>query len=524
MNEPASSPANLLQRFAPAWADVALVFLVFAYFGAWPVPDTNEAHYLAKAKHYWQPQWIADDLFLSSANSHIGFYATFGYATQLFSLPTAAWVCRIACWLLLAIGWRRLSFSLLPRYGMAAASAACVVVLNEKFHLAGEWFVGGAEAKVPAYALVFFGLADIFQARWNRGLAVLGAAAAMHVLVGGWSLVAVGLVWLTDRARPSLWTLLPGLISAGLFAFIGVVPGLRLNAGLDPELVATGNQIYVFQRISHHLWAPEFVAKFGLRHAALYAVYAATCFAIAPDDARRRLRWFVAAAAIFSSIGLIVSYASPEPSRWAAAILKYYWFRLSDVAVAMGVTFELAALSSRQDSATFVKKLAVATMFLLIGWGAVSVWQARAVRDGVPRGERIDDAATYANWRDACEWIRDNTPRDANVLAPRAFLTFKWFSERAEYGNWKDVPQDAMYLLFWKAALDELYGTEGEYGGWINYVPRNRVLAVCHRYHVTHIVAFREPQLDLPVLYRNNSFAVYRVEFPVSGPQQDAAR
>ena len=190
----------------------------------------------------------------------------------------------------------------------------------------------------------------------------------------------------------------------------------------------------------------------------------------------------------------------------------------------MGMAFELAALVSRPGSAAFVKKVAIAAMVLLIGWGAVSVWQARAMRDGVPRGERMDDAATYANWRDACEWIRDNTPRDARVLAPRAFLTFKWFGDRAEYGNWKDVPQDAMHLLFWKAALDDLYGTQSEYGGWVNYVPKVRLIAACRKHHVTHIIAFRDPPLDLPVLYRNNSFAVYRVEFPESGPQQDAAR
>lgn len=524
MNEPVSSQSALLRRYAPAWTDTALVFLVFAYFGAWPAPDTNEAHYLTKAKHYWQPDWIADDLFLSSANSHVAFYATFGYATQLFSLPTAAWICRLAGWLLLAIGWRRLSFSFLPRHGWAAATAACVVVLNEKFHLAGEWFVGGAEAKVPAYALVFFGLADVFQARWNRGLMALGAAAAMHVLAGGWSLVAVGFVWLTDRARPSLMSLLPGIVSAGLLAFIGVVPGLRLNAGLSPELVAQGNQLYVFQRLAHHLWAPEFVGKYGLRHAALYAVYAAICFAVVPEAALRRLRCFVAAAAIVSSVGLIVSLASPEPSAWAAAILKFYWFRLSDVALAVGMTFELAGLASRPSANLNSKRIAVGVIALVVVGGTASVWQVRAARDGVPRGERIDDAATYANWRDACEWIRDNTPRDACVLAPRAFLTFKWFSHRAEYGNWKDVPQDAMYLLFWKAALDDLYGVQGEYGGWVNYVPKDRLSAACRKHHVTHVIAFREPPLDLPVLYRNNSFAVYHAERPESGPQQDAAR
>ncbi len=40
--------------------ETALVFLIFFIAGAWPVPDVNEAHYLAKAKHYWNPAWCAE--------------------------------------------------------------------------------------------------------------------------------------------------------------------------------------------------------------------------------------------------------------------------------------------------------------------------------------------------------------------------------------------------------------------------------------------------------------------------------
>ncbi|MGC3968586.1 MAG: hypothetical protein QM775_14750 [Pirellulales bacterium] len=87
--------------------------------GAWPTPDVNEAHYLTKAKHFWQPHWCANDLFLASGESHVTYYATFGYLTQLMSFDAAAWCGRLAGWLMLAIGWRRLSFvfALKDRHG-----------------------------------------------------------------------------------------------------------------------------------------------------------------------------------------------------------------------------------------------------------------------------------------------------------------------------------------------------------------------------------------------------------------------
>jgi hypothetical protein len=47
-----------------AWLEIALIFLLLFIEGAWPVPDSNEPHYLAKARHYWDADWCADDFFL----------------------------------------------------------------------------------------------------------------------------------------------------------------------------------------------------------------------------------------------------------------------------------------------------------------------------------------------------------------------------------------------------------------------------------------------------------------------------
>jgi hypothetical protein len=56
-------------RFLAEAAAVAVSFLVYAAIAA-PLPALNEPHYLAKAKHFWNPAWCAGDLFLESANAH----------------------------------------------------------------------------------------------------------------------------------------------------------------------------------------------------------------------------------------------------------------------------------------------------------------------------------------------------------------------------------------------------------------------------------------------------------------------
>ncbi|MCE9606272.1 MAG: hypothetical protein K8U03_15355 [Planctomycetia bacterium] len=496
--------------------DVLLVFAVFFLIAGRPTPDTNEAHYLTKAKHFWEPRWIEHDFFLSSSDSHVVFYRTFGWLTTVLSFDRAAWCGRIAIWFLTACAWRRLSQVFVTGFGSAAITAVAALSLNAHFQMSGEWFVGGCEAKGVAYACVFWGLADLVLCRWNQAFIAFGIGSAFHVLVGGWSVLAAGFVWLGDRrSRPALKQIVPGLCVGGLIALAGIVPGLALSRGVDSESVAIANRIYVFDRLAHHLWAGAFFAKFGLRHFALCGAWGLLCCIVPADGPRRRLRWFTLASITASLGGLAISYASPEPTSWAAALLKFYWFRLSDVVTAVSVVLELAAVAAQQSGRPVLRKVAIGLLLLCGGLHFASIWRERSAADGLPRGEAVVDAPTLERWLDVCRWIRQTTPRDALVLAPRAYTTFKWHAERAEFVTWKDIPQDARSLLEWERRLQELYGPNER---WVNYIPHDQMLRVCRKYGITHVVTYAEPPLALPVVYRNDVYVVYAVEPRGDGP------
>ena len=181
-------------------AEVSLVFLVFFIQGAVPVPEVNEPYYLGKAIHFWNPHWAASDFFLNTADCHKVFYFTFGWLALWLAPPALAWVGRLLTWALLAWAWRRLSFALVPRAWWALPTAVLLVVLTKWFPMAGEWIIGGVEAKGFAYVLVFLGLEAILRNRRRRTWLLLGGASAFHVLVGGWSAVAAGVVWLLAPA------------------------------------------------------------------------------------------------------------------------------------------------------------------------------------------------------------------------------------------------------------------------------------------------------------------------------------
>jgi hypothetical protein len=334
IRDSASRRSGVLQTAA----EVALVFLVFFLQGAWPVPEVNEPYYIGKAIHYWNPGWIADDPFLDSADTHTVFYFSLGWLAVVLPPVVAVWAGRLITWGLLAWSWQRLSRAVVPRRWASIWTAALFVCLTEHGHMAGEWVVGGVEAKGFAYVLTFLGLEALARGLMHRVWPLLGAAAAFHVLVGGWAVVAAMLAWiLLGKTRPRLRPMIPWLLLGLVLSLPGLLPSLALTRGVDPRVVAFANEIYVFRRLAHHLDPAGFPPGFVLRFVALAAIWAACSYWPPPSDAIRRLRAFVAGTLLLSLAGAAVAIGfAGNPAR-AAGLLRFYWFRLSDVAVPLGV-------------------------------------------------------------------------------------------------------------------------------------------------------------------------------------------
>ncbi|MCH8923677.1 MAG: hypothetical protein IIA67_11095 [Planctomycetes bacterium] len=223
---------------AMAAGEIVFLLAIFFIYAGWPTPDVNESHYLSKAKHYWDADWAAGDFFCESADAHQMFYWSCGWLTLLMPLPAVAWVGRLLTWTLLAWSWRRLSMACVPRAGWAVLSGTLMLCLLDRCQMAGEWIVGGFEAKGFAYVLVFLGLEALLRGRWNRVWPLLGAASAFHVLVGGWMVLAAGMAWLLSKPdRPTLRSMIAPLALGLLLALPGLLPALLLTLRADPEMV-----------------------------------------------------------------------------------------------------------------------------------------------------------------------------------------------------------------------------------------------------------------------------------------------
>ena len=147
-----------------------LVTLFFIYAGD-SAPMVNEAHYLVKAKNYWDPGWCSQDIFVASDKVHTTFYFLFGWPTKFCSLTQTAWLGRLAGWVLLAVGLQRLSWGLFRKSFVSLAIAVLWISGVEYGNLAGEWVIGGIEAKVPAYGLILFFIEashEIHRQPWKK--------------------------------------------------------------------------------------------------------------------------------------------------------------------------------------------------------------------------------------------------------------------------------------------------------------------------------------------------------------------
>jgi hypothetical protein len=143
----AAARANSPRSFRVAWRVVLAIAAVFALVASVRslIPGVNEPHYLAKARHFWIPDWCGQDLFLTSANAHWFFYATVGWLAAIFPLSIAALLGRIAGWLTLAWGWRQVCSALGFELAQSLISAALLAALGSLGSLSGEWMVGGVE-------------------------------------------------------------------------------------------------------------------------------------------------------------------------------------------------------------------------------------------------------------------------------------------------------------------------------------------------------------------------------------------
>jgi hypothetical protein len=439
------------------------------------------------------------------------FFATVGWAVGPFGAGTVAVAGRAAVWLALALALARLGRAVGLKGRFLVAGAALGLAASLTLHLAGEWIVGGFEAKGFAYAAAIAAVASAMERRWTAAGTWLGVAAAWHVLVGAWAATGLLVAWrCVGPERPAFHELLPGAGVALLLSLAGIVPALAVGGSTAAEAAAAA-QIYVVERLPHHLYLPRIRPDFQRRFAALVIVWGALAFT-ARSREQRLLHGVAAGALALALVGgaLGMLHAAGVAPGACVRLLRVYWFRSADVMVPLVAALDLAWRAQHARRATWAWVGLVGLVAALVAWqpgefAAVRGWNLR------PRAEKPGKVLDYEAWQDVCQWVNEHTPREALFLTPRSNQTFKWRAERAEVATWKDVPQDAAGLIAWRARIEDLYwiAEEERMAETAADLPVERVREQAERYRAQYVIADVEPELPLKRAYSNDRYVVY---------------
>ncbi|MGH7586178.1 MAG: DUF6798 domain-containing protein [Gemmatimonadales bacterium] len=471
---------------------------------------TNEALYLFAAWKWWRPEFLAGDwTYAVPWREHALFNATAGLLSLPLSLDVFKWVLRLAGWFAVYAGL----LQLFRRIGIGWLAAVVAIVawqVGGEALVGGEWVIGGAEAKVPAYAALFFALDQFIQRRWLAAGLLLGLCFSLHPAVGVGAGVGVAAALLVDRvplgdlARAAMGTVLSSI--PGLVASLGVSQGAGAGGQRDWELV-------VRSRLPHHL-DPFTFRWWGLVQIVCFLVLLALIvWRWRPAREIRMIGGFLAGAALLFIAGVVARALE------AWAVLQLYPFRILPLLLPCFVLAFLLDGVLRRDGPPGIRRaVAIATAAALL------IHLGRGER--LIRGSPVPLAPTVATRpppdpRDAlavAHWVRENAPRDALVLgAPSSKRAF-WDYRRAQVVNWRALRYDRMHE--WRERMEALAGplpvdrplSNAQIEERFAALPVDSVLTLARRYGATLLVS--RTVYRLPTRFSAGEVRVYQLPEP----------
>jgi hypothetical protein len=118
-------------------------------------------------------------------------------------------------------------------------------------------------------------------------------------------------------------------------------------------------------------------------------------------------------------------------------------------------------------------------------------------------------------WADVQMFARENTPKDALFIIPPYLNDFGIYSKRATLGDWAEgssiIYLDNDYAKRWFERMGDLnwatiWGADTGY----NSLTTEAIVAAAKKYHAPYVVTEKPKTFDLPVLYENKKFILYK--------------
>lgn len=502
----------------------------------------NEVDVLPLAKQFVDPDWIPNDWYLNSETNYRAlFQVIFGWLiVHLGFLPTSI-IGRLICYTLVALGIVLLGQKLgLSLSYLLLATIAVTYQGSLQGAIAGEWFVGGLEAKAVAYGLILLAIALMLSRKYVLMVLLLGCATSFHVLVGGWAFLTT-FSWFCVRPKKRLWQLgqkgwlLPIIY---LIASAGAIPGsLQQLLSSPPSGSISPSFIYVFLRLPHHLNPFAWHPLLWLRLIIYLAILAGCTISLkqkadtkgwqAEDYARFDLAEFTLISLIPFVAGVAIALVDHQGT-W----LQYYPFRFGDMMLPLTTSLLCACYLETKFSLQKPKfRLWLVACLSCILFVQIAFFTQQAITslsfaNAVPtfpsKQQDVDP-----QWRLMSDWIHDHTAEDAIIIShPWKLANFTWMTERATIAKLKLFPQTKDAIVEYYERLNDLSGgavakiyfgdeeldqrkTVKAISAGFSHLNTSQVQNLMTKYKSNYFLTDRSHHLDLPIVHTQAAYILY---------------
>ena len=440
---------------------------------------------------------------------------------KFFSLPTVSLLARLLGYFCVATALGLIADRLRINAAFAWIGLGAFLWFDQALLPGEEWILKRTESKVIAYALVLFALRALIGKRLGLAAALAGAATTFHILVGGWSTVALGLTVLSgkiggwrERAYALGWWCVTG--SVAIYCVVLKLLERAAPDGFDatymwthfrnPHYLEIGYwdlyslETFVFLLLVGTLWwAPAlFPEREGYVITSRFALWTLVPFAL----------------------GVAV-----QPFSFAAEVLQYLPFRVADTLIPL-IGFLLAAkiLLGRLLRPP-VNILAAALLVIFNGWTALDGLE-RGIYQQVryPRGGYWDSGDETLALYGLCDWVQENTPRGALMISSPEINVISYLCERPVVVVFRDVPSGDADFAEWYRRLVAFnggveperrgYSARSEIGRNFDRLSEEQYLELGEKYGSEYLIVHDRPSMDLLRLYLEDDWAVYQLRRP----------
>ncbi len=503
----------------------------------------NEVDVLPLARQYFDPSWIPGDWYLNQAAGYrLLFQTLVGWLIVNWGFLAASIIGRSLCYVLVAIGLVLIGKQLRLSLPFLLLAIVLFTYLNKSYEqgvIAGEWIVGGLEAKAFAYGFVLVAIAFLLAKRYLFTALLLGVATSFQVLVGGWAFMTIA-GWFClhyskrlGQISQAIPQLLLAYISASIFAIPAVWQQIAaakpININND---IPSPSYIYVYLRLSHHLnpftWSSEqwikpilyllvlLVSMILLKKLADKGEYQEQA-----DYARQELGELALVSLIPFFLGIVIAFFDSQ-GQW----LQYYPFRFADVILPLTGCLLFACILEHFLLAHQHKlKLTICTV--LISW-ALSLQIIPFYQNFLALGQfPAQEQNVSPEWKEMSNWIRLNTAKNAVIISnPVELDNFSWLTERPtiakfklfaqtkarileQYQRWDDLSGNSVLSAYLKSGSLSKQKTRKVLANGYAHLTVAQVETLMTKYKANYFLTNVAHHLDLETAHRQSPYILY---------------